>query len=43
MSELEKREIQFSSVLDRGEALIVQGHPAVKCIESHLQVTIKFR
>ena len=28
MSELEKRETQFSSVLDRGESLIISHHPA---------------
>ncbi|XP_031629797.1 dystonin isoform X13 [Contarinia nasturtii] len=37
MSELEKRELHFSSILDRGEALLVQQHPAAKCIEAHLQ------
>ncbi|XP_050437249.1 dystonin isoform X15 [Adelges cooleyi] len=36
MSELEKREIQLSSVQDRGEALILQGHPASKCIEAYI-------
>ncbi|XP_037914653.1 dystonin isoform X31 [Hermetia illucens] len=38
MSELEKREIHFATILDRGEALLVQQHPASKCIEAHLQV-----
>ncbi|XP_045505244.1 dystonin isoform X23 [Colias croceus] len=38
MSSLEKRELQFSNVIDRGEALIAQHHPAMKTIESHLQV-----
>ncbi|XP_028029408.1 microtubule-actin cross-linking factor 1 isoform X17 [Bombyx mandarina] len=38
MSSLEKRELQFSNVIDRGEALIAQHHPATKTIESHLQV-----
>lgn len=38
MSELEKRELHFATILDRGEALLVQQHPASKCIESHLQV-----
>ncbi|XP_041970863.1 plectin isoform X9 [Aricia agestis] len=38
MSSLEKRELQFSNVIDRGEALIAQHHPALKTIESHLQV-----
>uniref|UniRef100_W4VR42 Putative short stop n=1 Tax=Corethrella appendiculata TaxID=1370023 RepID=W4VR42_9DIPT len=37
MSELEKRELQFATILDRGEALLVQSHPASKCIEAHLQ------
>lgn len=36
MSELEKREIQLSSVQDRGEALILQGHSASKTIESYI-------
>ncbi|XP_026332618.1 plectin-like [Hyposmocoma kahamanoa] len=38
MSSLEKRELQFSNVIDRGESLIAQHHPATKTIESHLQV-----
>ncbi|XP_075985152.1 dystonin-like protein short stop isoform X32 [Anticarsia gemmatalis] len=38
MSSLEKRELQFSNVIDRGEALIAQHHPATKTIEAHLQV-----
>ncbi|XP_021709229.1 dystonin isoform X34 [Aedes aegypti] len=37
MSELEKREMHFATILDRGEALLVQQHPASKCIEGHLQ------
>lgn len=37
MSELEKREMHFATILDRGEALIRQSHPANKCIEAHLQ------
>lgn len=37
MSELEKREMHFATILDRGEALILQAHPATKCIEAHLQ------
>ncbi|XP_049546720.1 dystonin isoform X25 [Anopheles darlingi] len=37
MSELEKREMHFATILDRGEALLVQSHPASKCIEGHLQ------
>lgn len=36
MSELERREIQFSAVVDRGEALILQRHPASKCIEAYM-------
>lgn len=37
MSDLEKREIQFSAVLDRGEALILQHHPATKTIEAYMK------
>ncbi|XP_066262857.1 microtubule-actin cross-linking factor 1 isoform X39 [Euwallacea similis] len=36
MSDLEKRELQFNSVLERGEALVLQNHPATKAIEAHL-------
>ncbi|XP_046866307.1 dystonin isoform X5 [Drosophila willistoni] len=36
MSELEKREMHFATILDRGEALLNQQHPAAKCIEAHL-------
>lgn len=36
MSELEKREIQFGAVQDRGEALVLQNHPASKAIEAHM-------
>ena len=36
MSELEKREIQFGSVQDRGESLVLQNHPASKAIEAHM-------
>ncbi|XP_050294632.1 dystonin isoform X32 [Anthonomus grandis grandis] len=36
MSDLEKREIQFNSILERGEALVLQNHPATKAIEAHL-------
>ncbi|XP_075219843.1 dystonin-like protein short stop isoform X29 [Lycorma delicatula] len=36
MSELEKREIQLSAVQDRGEALLLQHHPAAKCIEAYI-------
>ena len=32
MSELEKRETQFSSVLDRGESLVISHHPASQVI-----------
>uniref|UniRef100_A0A034VFP6 Dystonin n=1 Tax=Bactrocera dorsalis TaxID=27457 RepID=A0A034VFP6_BACDO len=38
MTELEKREIQFATILDRGESLLNQQHPASKCIEAHLTV-----
>ena len=37
MSELEKREMHFATILDRGEALMLQQHPASKTIEEHLQ------
>ncbi|XP_062716153.1 dystonin isoform X38 [Aedes albopictus] len=37
MSELEDREKHFATILDRGEALLVQQHPASKCVEGHLQ------
>lgn len=36
MSDLEKREIQFSAVQDRGEALVLQHHPASKTIEAYM-------
>ncbi|XP_075166809.1 dystonin-like protein short stop isoform X24 [Haematobia irritans] len=36
MSELEKRELHFGTILDRGETLLNQHHPASKCIEAHL-------
>ncbi|XP_046471834.1 microtubule-actin cross-linking factor 1 isoform X21 [Neodiprion pinetum] len=36
MSDLEKREIQFSAVQDRGEALVLQHHPAAKTIEAYM-------
>ena len=36
MSDLEKRESQFSSVLDRGESLIISHHPAGEVIEAHM-------
>ncbi|XP_017784158.1 PREDICTED: dystonin isoform X28 [Nicrophorus vespilloides] len=36
MSELEKREIQFGAVQDRGESLVLQNHPACKLIEAHM-------
>ncbi|XP_067629140.1 microtubule-actin cross-linking factor 1 isoform X10 [Eurosta solidaginis] len=38
MTELEKREIHFATILDRGETLLNQQHPASKCIEAHLTV-----
>lgn len=37
MSELEKGELHFSSILDHGRLLQQQQHPAAKCIEAHLQ------
>jgi dystonin len=37
MSELESREMHFANILDRGEQLLVQQHPAAKCVEAHLQ------
>lgn len=37
MSDLEKREMHFAKILDRGENLLSQQHPAAKCIEGHLQ------
>lgn len=37
MSELEKRELHFGSIVDRGRALLQQHHPAAKCIEAHVQ------
>ncbi|KAK2709047.1 hypothetical protein QYM36_014618, partial [Artemia franciscana] len=36
MPELEKREIQFTAVQDRGESLLLQHHPASKTIEAYL-------
>lgn len=36
MNDLEKREIQFSAVQDRGEALVLQHHPAAKTIEAYM-------
>lgn len=36
MSDLEKREIQFSAVQDRGEGLVLQHHPASKTIEAYM-------
>ena len=36
MSELEKRESQFSSVMDRGESLIIGHHSASQVIEAHM-------
>jgi len=37
MSELERREPQFNSALDRGDSLIRAYHPASKVVEAHLQ------
>lgn len=37
MSDLEKRENHFATILDRGDALILQQHPASKCVEAYLQ------
>ncbi|KAG8192780.1 hypothetical protein JTE90_019099 [Oedothorax gibbosus] len=34
--ELEKREVQFTFVQDKGESLVLQKHPATKCIEAYL-------
>lgn len=36
MSDLEKREIQFSAVQDRGEGLVLKYHPASETIEAYL-------
>ena len=36
MSELETRESQFASVMDRGESLIISHHPASQVIEAHM-------
>ena len=36
MGDLEKREIQFSAVQDRGESMVLQHHPASKTIEAHM-------
>lgn len=36
MSILEDREIQFNSVLEKGESLVLQTHPATKAIEAHM-------
>jgi dystonin len=36
MSDLEKREIQFSAVQDRGEGLVLQHHLASKTIEAYM-------
>lgn len=33
MNEMEKREPQFNAVQERGEDLVIQKHPASKCIE----------
>ena len=36
MSELEKRETQFSSIMDPGESLIIAHHSASQVIEAHM-------
>ncbi|XP_065222560.1 dystonin isoform X15 [Planococcus citri] len=36
MTELEKREIQFHAMQDRGESLLLQHHPASKTIDSYM-------
>jgi hypothetical protein len=36
MQEFESRESQFTSVIDRGESLIISRHPASAVIEAHL-------
>ncbi|CAL4125335.1 unnamed protein product, partial [Meganyctiphanes norvegica] len=36
MSELEKREVQFSAVQDRGNSLVIGHHPASKTVEAYL-------
>ncbi|XP_042210424.1 microtubule-actin cross-linking factor 1-like isoform X40 [Homarus americanus] len=36
MGELEKREVQFSSVQDRGNSLVIGHHPASKTVEAYL-------
>ncbi len=36
MGELERRESQFTSVVDRGESLMISHHPASKVVEAHL-------
>lgn len=36
MSILEDREIQFNSVVEKGESLVLQNHPATKAIEAHM-------
>ena len=35
MKELESREYQFNKVQDRGEALIMDRHPAAKTVEAY--------
>jgi dystonin len=37
MSQLERRETQFSSVQDRGESLIIARHPATAVIQAHME------
>uniref|UniRef100_A0ABD2XTK8 Calponin-homology (CH) domain-containing protein n=1 Tax=Trichogramma kaykai TaxID=54128 RepID=A0ABD2XTK8_9HYME len=36
MSDLEKREAQFTAVQERGEAIMLQGHPASRTIEAYI-------
>lgn len=36
MNEMEKREMQFNIVQERGESLVLQNHPATKAIEAHI-------
>ena len=36
MGDLEKREVQFSAVQDRGNSLVISHHPASKTVEAYL-------
>lgn len=38
MNDLEKREIQFSAVQDRGDALVLQHHPAAETINAYMSL-----